>query len=196
MPYLHWARLHDHNRGTKERHRDWVKNCKKPSVHPRRSLDEAALQHLSYNSLMERNCDQVVTRFLQDTKQGRKGQRSSNGRGAEDREKVKYKDEPTIMVVDQLWLWILDDGKWPFFLLVRPQLLIETCLHQTPSSQVSQSLLEINFPTNAIDPVGASTFISNVLPVGGSLVLEKNITPGVSPFVSSIEAIPSSAIIT
>jgi hypothetical protein len=61
MPYLHWAQLHDHNRGTKERYRDWVKNCKQPNVHPRRSLDEAALRPLSYNSLMERNCDQVVT---------------------------------------------------------------------------------------------------------------------------------------
>jgi hypothetical protein len=100
------------------------------------------------------------------------------------------------MVVDQPWLWTLDDGKRLFFLLVRPQLLIETCSRQALSSQVSQSLLEINCLANVIDPAGASTFILNVSPVGGSLALENHTPPGVSPFISSIEAIPSSTINT
>ncbi|KAH8708383.1 cora-like Mg2+ transporter protein-domain-containing protein [Phaeosphaeriaceae sp. PMI808] len=108
MPYLHWAERHEHGRTTTVRHRNWVRKREQPSVHPRRSLDEAALHQLTYSSLMERNEDQVVSRYQQ-AKQEMEEERRSNDRGAWHHGKLKYTNDTTIMVVDQLWLWLLDD---------------------------------------------------------------------------------------
>ncbi|KAF2469605.1 uncharacterized protein BDR25DRAFT_343603 [Lindgomyces ingoldianus] len=103
MPYLHWDKLSRHKqelKGRKERlekrnnqhqkHKD-LTQYRNETLHPRRSLDEAGYNYHTYESLERRNDDQVVTRFLR---------KYAN---------VEDSDRLTLMVVDQLWLWILDD---------------------------------------------------------------------------------------
>jgi len=94
MPYLHYDYVDRHTEELEARQKnppDWAH-------HPRRSLDEAADRFFTYSSLTERNGDQVVTRFLRNLRK--------NGLGSRRPEEEK----PTLMVVDQLWLWILDTG--------------------------------------------------------------------------------------
>lgn len=78
------------------------------TVHPRRSLDEASFRHHDYESLIRRNNDQVVTRFLE--KEKRKGLHMSKNE--------QQSDNLTLMMVDQLWLWILDKGRQDFRLQI------------------------------------------------------------------------------
>jgi hypothetical protein len=78
------------------------------TVHPRRSLDEASFRHHDYENLMKRNNDQVVTRFLE--KEERKGLHTSNNE--------QLSNDLTLMMVDQLWLWVLDEGTQDFHLQI------------------------------------------------------------------------------
>ncbi|KAF7538866.1 hypothetical protein G7054_g2578 [Neopestalotiopsis clavispora] len=82
MPYLHWGYLCDLPLPTEGQ--------PKSQAHPRRTLDQADNPYLSADDLNQRNHDQVVTRFLKSSR-------------------VQYKDL-TCMMVDQLWVWLLD--KW------------------------------------------------------------------------------------
>ena len=93
MPYMHWRSVREQQlelrirfnpaAGRLDDHRD---------DHPRRSLDEAGNRYHTYASLAQRNDDQVVTRYL--------------------RQKPYEKNESQLklIVVDQLWMWILDEG--------------------------------------------------------------------------------------
>jgi hypothetical protein len=80
MPYLHWGYLRDLPPPTESQ--------PKSQAHPRRTLDQADNPYLSADDLNQRNHDQVVTRFLKSSR-------------------VQYKDL-TCMMVDQLWVWLLD----------------------------------------------------------------------------------------
>jgi hypothetical protein len=83
MPYLHWANLETHKSSRGE-------NLAPTLRHPRRSLDQATDRCYTIKNLEKRDGDQVVTRCL------------------------KNRNVPvpewTLMVIDQLWLWILDEG--------------------------------------------------------------------------------------
>ena len=96
------------------------------TVHPRRSLDEASFRHHDYENLMKRNNDQVVTRFLE--KEERKGLHISNNE--------QLSNDLTLMMVDQLWLWILDEGKEDFYLQIVPKYSDNHSQIQTPLSLV------------------------------------------------------------
>ncbi len=61
-------------------------NWKLPPLQPRRTLDEYFYTHLE--STLERDQDQVVYRY------------------------TKWSPEPKIFMVDQLWLWVLNEGKF------------------------------------------------------------------------------------
>jgi hypothetical protein len=96
MPYLHWNFVNKQNEST----RQWterklnkrVEPSDIPEDHPRRSLDEAHVRTQTLEDLELLNADQVVIRYWHDAVQTSSFQ-------------------ATMMVVDQLWLWVLDDGK-------------------------------------------------------------------------------------
>ncbi|KAJ8114524.1 hypothetical protein OPT61_g3611 [Boeremia exigua] len=88
MPYLHWDRLSDHIERTKTETTSTIDA--RSRVHPRRSLDEASNRYHRREDMLKRNNDQVVTRFLKNK---------------------ESQPEPTLMMVDQLWLWMLDPGE-------------------------------------------------------------------------------------
>jgi hypothetical protein len=62
---------------------------KDPPIHPRRTLDQYYFSTLKNTTSRDR--DQVVYRGTK-------------------KEKSNFMDEPRIVMVDQLWLWILDDS--------------------------------------------------------------------------------------
>ena len=94
MPYLHWDNLENHQKN-REKDQESRKNDRKPRQespvklcrHPRRSLDQATNRSYPCSVLAKRDEDQVVTRFLNDRNQ-----------------------KPTLMMIDQLWLWMLDES--------------------------------------------------------------------------------------
>ena len=124
MPYTHWANLNTQNEQLRERFQNTVKG-RQFDTHPRRSLDEAAHRYHSYASLKDRNDDQVVTKYLKREKE-RIEQHKKKVKGVKPQEKPAHttisaskelkaghqKHELTLMVVDQLWLWILDQGSY------------------------------------------------------------------------------------
>lgn len=76
-------------------HWDYLENHKhrdhqRKTIHDRRSLDEAGYSYHSKKALEKRNNDQVVTKYFASAK--------TNG-------------ETLMVVVDQLWLWILEGCK-------------------------------------------------------------------------------------
>lgn len=89
MPYLHWDYL-DAFKTARAKHTN-------PCVHPRRSLDET-YNFLSQTQLDARNESQVVNRAYQLAKSP----------------KTAAPTGPApLMVVDQLWLWIVDESIIP-----------------------------------------------------------------------------------
>ncbi|KAF1972423.1 hypothetical protein BU23DRAFT_644460 [Bimuria novae-zelandiae CBS 107.79] len=89
--------------------------------HPRRSLrslDEAADRFFTYSTLAERNKDQVVTRFLRNLR--KYGQHT------------KWPvEEDALMVVDQLWLWVLDEDT------------VVTCFPSDPTPNPDETKLDL-----------------------------------------------------
>lgn len=74
--------------------------------------NDLTLDQYYYESLPDtngRDCDQALGRLFEDeqTSSANKGHRSSQ---PERREAAKDKRNPQILTVNQLWLWILDDG--------------------------------------------------------------------------------------
>ncbi len=86
MLYLHWDYLEDHENRT----------LQSGSVHERRSLDTAGYSYHSPENLKRRNRDQVVAKHLAPAKKKNRGS-----------------GETLMVVVDQLWVWILDTGRLP-----------------------------------------------------------------------------------
>ena len=90
MPYLHWD--YDESVNQDPIFYDSERIPSATCLHPRRTLDAAGYPCLPTDSLKKRNSDQVLARY----------QRSLN--------KVRL-EQPKVMMVDQLWLWVLDECK-------------------------------------------------------------------------------------
>ena len=93
MPFLHCEYCESYM-GSYEERKIRQEEYKKQGFHPRRSLDEAGYGYLSAQNLERRNKDQVLTRFQKNQK-----------------EKTVISAPDLLVVVDQLWLWILDHGR-------------------------------------------------------------------------------------
>lgn len=111
MPYLHWGYIDAQEQELEDRFRESIKGQAFDNQ-PRRSLDEAVYRYQTYAELAMRNGDQVVTRFLRKMQHkaegGQKHEKKHRARSGEPQDKV------TLMVIDQLWLWILDKGAYSF----------------------------------------------------------------------------------
>lgn len=103
MPYLHWAYVKDARQELVSRQHGATSGTAL-TEHPRRSLDEAAHRNHTYASLFERNYDQVVTRGLLREKRIQPKTDSMPASQSPDADLA-------LIMVDQLWLWILDQGK-------------------------------------------------------------------------------------
>jgi hypothetical protein len=116
MPYIHWEKIRTHKvrqdaldkvagtpevTGTKKPPTDeeWddlpmstklliAFNWEKSPIHDRRTLDQAFYYTLPAKDIRERDQDQVLSKYMAN----------------ED----DLKDDPYILMVDQLWMWILD----------------------------------------------------------------------------------------
>lgn len=98
MPYITFGECyaeHD-NIPWRTRYEDLIKaySEKGSIIHRSRSLDEFFYHSLS--NMSERNADQVATRYLNE---GKRGRELENLNGWQ------------ILRVDQLWLWVIDEGQ-------------------------------------------------------------------------------------
>lgn len=78
------------------RHRDLMSTYQGKVVHASQTLDQFYYHSLSNTD--ERDVDQVVTRYIEGTKR-----------------KDEWSNNLTILRVDQLWLWVVNNSKKPSF---------------------------------------------------------------------------------
>lgn len=82
-------------------------------LHPRRTLDQFYYHMLGEEELEKRDQDQVVYRWMMKKKQMKDHVNEQNGamKSAPEPRKEKKPTDPKVIMVDQLWLWVIDESK-------------------------------------------------------------------------------------
>jgi hypothetical protein len=82
-------------------------------LHPRRTLDQFYYHMLGEEELERRDQDQVIFRWMAKLKaQAEEEQQARSAQGKQPRiEGKKMNFDPKVLMVDQLWLWVIDESE-------------------------------------------------------------------------------------
>jgi len=93
-----------------------------PALHPRRTLDQS--YHWALKETQRRDRDQVVYRATAPhSKHSHRAcsKKNTNSSSPCSQCRANIKKVPRVVMVDQLWMWILDNSKWLFSTWCLPQ---------------------------------------------------------------------------
>ncbi|KAL2864811.1 uncharacterized protein BJX67DRAFT_383438 [Aspergillus lucknowensis] len=106
IPYIHWEFMTDYVDA--ERPDGMRFPPSSDALLPRRTLDEAYYHMLPTVESLQRNWDQVVSRYIERANLERRGAETRRPRGpSEIRQQADMR--PKLLMVDQLWLWVVGE---------------------------------------------------------------------------------------